>query len=134
MGDVAVENPANQAAPYKRAVYSAIPTIDNFEGVSTDGGDDYANLKKLQRQLEYDAPIPDIAKWRGTDSFGTGTFNCKKSISRMNKGNLFQELSFINIHNADCVQESEARAGSSSGRDQAYSKRSISDWPVYGGD
>ncbi|KAF5230008.1 hypothetical protein FANTH_14019 [Fusarium anthophilum] len=53
MGDVAVENPANQVAPHKRAALSAIPTIDNFEGVSTDGGDDYANLKKLQRQLEY---------------------------------------------------------------------------------
>ncbi|KAF5963830.1 26S protease regulatory subunit 6B [Fusarium coicis] len=53
MGDVAVENPANQVAPHKRAAHSAIPTIDNFEGVSTDGGDDYANLKKLQRQLEY---------------------------------------------------------------------------------
>ncbi|KAK2671976.1 hypothetical protein RAB80_012055 [Fusarium oxysporum f. sp. vasinfectum] len=53
MGDVAVENPANQVAPHKRAAHSTIPTIDNFEGVSTDGGDDYANLKKLQRQLEY---------------------------------------------------------------------------------
>ncbi|RGP68161.1 26s protease regulatory subunit 6b [Fusarium longipes] len=52
MGDVAVENPTNQVAPHKRAAHSAIPTIDNFEGVSTDGGDDYANLKKLQRQLE----------------------------------------------------------------------------------
>ncbi|TVY64118.1 26S proteasome regulatory subunit 6B-like protein [Fusarium oxysporum f. sp. cubense] len=53
MGDVAVENPANQVAPHKRTAHSTIPTIDNFEGVSTDGGDDYANLKKLQRQLEY---------------------------------------------------------------------------------
>jgi 26S proteasome regulatory subunit T3 len=52
MGDVAVENPANHVAPHKKAAPSAIPTIDNFEGASTDGGDDYASLKKLQRQLE----------------------------------------------------------------------------------
>lgn len=52
MGDVAVESSVGHAAAYKKAAPSIIPTIDNFEGVSTDGGDDYANLKKLQRQLE----------------------------------------------------------------------------------
>lgn len=52
MGDVAVENPANILPPHKKAAPSTIPTIDSFEGVTTEGGDDYANLKKLQRQLE----------------------------------------------------------------------------------
>lgn len=107
MGDVAVENPANQVAPHKRTAHSAIPTIDNFEGVSTDGGDDYANLKKLQRQLEYDTPIPGVAKWRGTDSFGTGTSSCRKSISRMSKGDSLTELRTC-LQNADYLQEFEA--------------------------
>lgn len=53
MGDVAVENPAATLPPHKKAAPSSIPTIDNFEGISTDGGDEYATLKKLQRQLEY---------------------------------------------------------------------------------
>lgn len=53
MGDIAVENPANTVQPHKKTAPSAIPTIDNFEGLPADGGDEYANLKKLQRQLEY---------------------------------------------------------------------------------
>lgn len=52
MGDIAVENPSNHVPPHKKAAPSTIPNIDHFEGVSTEGGDDYANLKKLQRQLE----------------------------------------------------------------------------------
>lgn len=51
MGDIAVENPANTLV-HKKPAPSAIPTIDNFEGVTTDGSDEYATLKKLQRQLE----------------------------------------------------------------------------------
>lgn len=54
MGDVAVENPSNNVPPHKKAAPSTIPHIDTFEGVATDGGDDYATLKKLQRGLEYD--------------------------------------------------------------------------------
>lgn len=53
MGDIAVENPANQVAPHKKTAPSTIPTIDNFDGLPIEGGDDYASLKKLQRQLEY---------------------------------------------------------------------------------
>jgi 26S proteasome regulatory subunit T3 len=53
MGDVAVENPVNHIAPHKKTLPSTIPSIENFEGASTEGGDDYAALKKLQRQLEY---------------------------------------------------------------------------------
>ncbi len=52
MGDVLVEN-VNHAQLHKKPVHSTIPSIDNFEGASADGGDEYANLKKLQRQLEY---------------------------------------------------------------------------------
>jgi 26S proteasome regulatory subunit T3 len=52
MGDIAVDSPANTVAPHKKVIPSTIPTIDHFEGVTTDGGDDYASLKKLQRQLE----------------------------------------------------------------------------------
>lgn len=107
MGDVAVENPANQVAPHKRAAHSAIPTIDNFEGVSTDGGDDYANLKKLQRQLEYDTPVSDIAKWWETDSFRIGTSSCKKNISRMSKGKSLISFEFKSWF-ANSPQEFEA--------------------------
>jgi len=56
MGDVAVENPVMNVAAHRKAAPSIIPTIDNFEGLPTDGGDDYATLKKLQRQLEYVPP------------------------------------------------------------------------------
>lgn len=52
MGDVAVESQANTVPPHKKAAPSAIPNIDDFEGLPTDGEDDYATLKKLQRQLE----------------------------------------------------------------------------------
>ncbi|UKZ76259.1 hypothetical protein TrVFT333_003958 [Trichoderma virens FT-333] len=53
MGDVLVESQATTVPPHRRAVPSAIPNIDDFEGLPTDGEDDYATLKKLQRQLEY---------------------------------------------------------------------------------
>lgn len=49
MGDVLVENPS----ALKRPGTAAIPSIENFDGVATDGSDDYNALKKLQRQLEY---------------------------------------------------------------------------------
>lgn len=53
MGDVLVENPANHFVSQKKTAPSTIPSIENFEGISSEGGDDYATLKKLQRQLEY---------------------------------------------------------------------------------
>jgi len=53
MGDVLVENPINHVPPHKKSAPSTIPSIENFEGLPADGGDDYATLKKLQRQLEY---------------------------------------------------------------------------------
>jgi 26S proteasome regulatory subunit T3 len=53
MADAMVENPANTVPPHKKSSLPAIPSIENFEGVSTEAGDDYAALKKLQRQLEY---------------------------------------------------------------------------------
>jgi 26S proteasome regulatory subunit T3 len=53
MGDVLVENPANHVLPQQKALPSTIPNIETFEGLPPDGGDEYATLKKLQRQLEY---------------------------------------------------------------------------------
>ena len=53
MGDVLVESPANSVLPHKKNALPAIPSIETFEGVSVEAGDDYAALKKLQRQLEY---------------------------------------------------------------------------------
>jgi 26S proteasome regulatory subunit T3 len=52
MGDVLVEK-AIDVLPVKKSVPSTIPSIENFEGVPTEGGDEYATLKRLQRQLEY---------------------------------------------------------------------------------
>jgi 26S proteasome regulatory subunit T3 len=53
MADMMVDSLTNQVPPHKRAAPSVIPTIDNFEGAATETGDEYATLKKLQRQLEY---------------------------------------------------------------------------------
>ncbi len=53
MGDVLVENPLSNVPPHKKTAPSTIPTIENFEGLSSEDSDDYATLKKLQRQLEY---------------------------------------------------------------------------------
>jgi 26S proteasome regulatory subunit T3 len=52
MGDVLVESTINHVPPHKKTAPSTIPSIENFEGIATEGGDDYATLKKLQRQLE----------------------------------------------------------------------------------
>lgn len=52
MGDVLVESPVSHAQ-LKKSVPSTIPSIEHFEGASTDGADEYADLKKLSRQLEY---------------------------------------------------------------------------------
>lgn len=53
MGDVAVENPANQVLPHKRAAPPSTPNVDAHEALGVDGGDEYSTLKKLQRELEY---------------------------------------------------------------------------------
>jgi 26S proteasome regulatory subunit T3 len=53
MGDILVENPANQALPHRKQMPSSIPNIDSLEGLGTDGSDEYSTLKKLQRHLEY---------------------------------------------------------------------------------
>lgn len=52
MADVAVENPANNIAFHKPAPLDTIPNIDSLEGTGSDGGDEYATLKRLQRHLE----------------------------------------------------------------------------------
>lgn len=54
MADVAVENPlANVASPKRPVPTDNILNIDSLEGPGTDGGDEYATLKRLQRHLEY---------------------------------------------------------------------------------
>lgn len=54
MGDILVEDTTNQVQPHnKKSTPSTIPSIENFEGVPTEGSDEYATLKRLQRQLEY---------------------------------------------------------------------------------
>jgi 26S proteasome regulatory subunit T3 len=53
MGDVAVENPANNVTPLpKPAALDALANLDSLEGTGADGNDEYANLKRLQRHLE----------------------------------------------------------------------------------
>lgn len=63
MADVAVENPANNIALHKPAPLDTIPNIDSLEGTGSDGGDEYATLKRLQRHLEY-----VVARRRGDGS------------------------------------------------------------------
>jgi len=53
MGDVLVDNGSNSVLPHKKTPFSTIPSIESFDGLSSEGGDEYGNLKKLQRQLEY---------------------------------------------------------------------------------
>lgn len=60
MADVAVENPANNIAFNKPAPLDTIPNIDSLEGTGSDGGDEYATLKRLQRHLEYVAPVKGV--------------------------------------------------------------------------
>lgn len=53
MGDILVENTANQMLPHRKQMPSSIPNIDSLEGLGADGSDEYSTLKKLQRHLEY---------------------------------------------------------------------------------
>ena len=51
MADVAVEHAPGLPPLTKKMTFSSIPSIDSLEGI-TDGEDEYATLKKLQRHLE----------------------------------------------------------------------------------
>lgn len=91
MGDVAVENPANNVTPLpKPAALDALASLDSLEGTGTDGNDEYANLKRLQRHLE-------LVMMRMPGSFSTlltpptGTFSCRRNTSRMSKGKRSQK-------------------------------------------
>lgn len=54
MGDVAVENPANNVTPLAKAsALDALANLDSLDGTGVDGNDEYATLKRLQRHLEY---------------------------------------------------------------------------------
>ena len=98
MGDVAVESPVNNLPPHKKAAPSTIPTIDHFEGVPTSGGDDYANLKKLQRQLESVALPIGIDELLGSHGH-IGISSYKRSISKMNRGKHYHSVSFLKTAN-----------------------------------
>jgi len=52
MGDVMVENPANQVLPHRKPMPSSIPNTDSLEGLGADGSDEYSTMKKLERHLE----------------------------------------------------------------------------------
>jgi hypothetical protein len=85
MGDVAVENPANNVTPLpKPAALDALASLDSLEGTGADGNDEYANLKRLQRHLELVMMMP----WSFPTSLTppTDTFSCRRNTSRMSKG------------------------------------------------
>ncbi len=84
MGDILVENPANQALPHRKQMPSSIPNIDSLEGLGTDGSDEYSTLKKLQRHLEYVCYKGPDARARGLQIIGISS--SKRNISRMSNG------------------------------------------------
>lgn len=53
MGDVVVENPANNVTPLpKPGALDPLSNLESLEGTGVDGNDEYATLKRLQRHLE----------------------------------------------------------------------------------
>lgn len=81
MADAAVENPLNTVPPHKKQLPSSIPNFDTLEGFTTEGGDDYSNFKKLQRQLEYADSLVLVHSYMWLTVAGTSTF--RKSTLRM---------------------------------------------------
>lgn len=68
MGDVAVENPANNVTPLpKPSALDALGNLDSLEGTGADGNDEYATLKRLQRHLEYAWPV-DVQRVSRSDA------------------------------------------------------------------
>lgn len=102
MADVAVENPANNIAFHKPAPLDTIPNIDSLEGTGSDGGDEYATLKRLQRHLEYVVSRRGILPYKpslvaNTDCTSTGTFNSRRNTLRMSRGNSSFFFFFFNL-------------------------------------
>jgi hypothetical protein len=83
MGDVLVESSINHVPTYKKSLPSTIPNVENFEGLPSEGGDDYAALKKLQRQLEYANVIESET---ASLTHAKGISSSKKNTSKMNRG------------------------------------------------
>ena len=114
MATAAVENPANSVAPHKKELMSSIPDIDTLEGFGQESDDQYQQFKKLQRQLEYIGLQEEYIKdEQRCDDPGCGPLS--QSIE------------------AKVMQESEARVGQSTRRDQAYSECTARDRAVHGG-
>jgi hypothetical protein len=117
MGDVMVENPANHIPPHKKMAPSTIPSIENFEGLPTEGGDDYATLKKLQRQLE----CVGLVVLPGQSGHGIA------------------DADFLQVHpvaggvHQGRAAEFEERAGAGSGGDKTDPERAARHRPVHGG-
>lgn len=92
MADVAVENPANNVTLHnKPAPLDTIPNIDSLEGTGSDGGDEYATLKRLQRHLEYvglGLVFVLFARWLILTTWTIGTFNSRRNTSRMSRGKI----------------------------------------------
>jgi len=90
MADVAVENPANNVTLHNKPTpLDTIPSIDSLEGTGSDGGDEYATLKRLQRHLEYvllGFVSSGIVWFLVLTTLIAGTFNSKRNTSRMNRG------------------------------------------------
>jgi len=112
MGDVLVENPVHHAQTLKKNTPSTIPSIENFEGASTEGGDEYATLKRLQRQLEY--------------------IQLQEEYIKDEQRYLHHRPTTLGQHRLTLVQEPEARASASTRRDQENPECSLGDRPVYG--
>ncbi len=114
MGDVLVESAVNHVPPHKKSSPSTIPTIENFEGIATEGNDDYATLKKLQRQLEYiqlqEEYIKDEQRY---ESHSAVVFLAALQLTSGHK-------------------EFEAGTCAGPGGDQAYPKRTFGHRPVHG--
>lgn len=90
MADVAVENPANNVTLHNKPTpLDTIPNINSLEGTGSDGGDEYATLKRLQRHLEYvllGFVSSGLVWWLVLTTLIAGTFNSKRNTSRMNRG------------------------------------------------
>jgi len=102
MADVAVENPANNVTLHNKPTpLDTIPNVDSLEGTGSDGGDEYATLKRLQRHLEY-VPLGSVSSgivwWLVLTTLIADTFNSKRNTSRMNRGKcLSLRLGFISM-------------------------------------
>lgn len=134
MGDIVVESAPNPATTQRQPLPSSIPNFEALESVSSDGGDEYSMLKKLQRELEYGHGLVSFIShpcWLTDD--GVGTSISKRNTSKMNSGTYdatFFQCSFVVL--IVRPKESKARARTGTRRDQADTECAARDRTVYG--